>query len=90
MTDIAERLRRTARLGIIDGGLMEEAADEIERLKSTTRNWLDEAIDTPEGQSFLASMELVKRGETNPGQHNRAGCVFPHCACNKPWERCDR
>jgi hypothetical protein len=31
---IAARLRRAASLGLIDGGLMEEAADEIERLRA--------------------------------------------------------
>jgi hypothetical protein len=34
MTDIVERLRRMADLGLINTGLMEEAANEIERLRS--------------------------------------------------------
>ena len=34
MTDIVERLRRTASLGITNSRLMDEAADEIERLRA--------------------------------------------------------
>ena len=34
MTDIVERLRRTASLGITNSGLMKEAADKIERLRA--------------------------------------------------------
>ena len=33
MTDIVERLRRLANMGILNGGWVEEAADEIERLR---------------------------------------------------------
>jgi hypothetical protein len=33
MSSLAQRLRRAASLGLIDGGLMEEAAEEIERLR---------------------------------------------------------
>ena len=50
---------------------------------------IEEVLDTPEGEAFLASMELVKRGRTNPDKPNRPGCRFPHCACNKPWEVCE-
>jgi hypothetical protein len=39
MTDIVERLHRTAGLGIINSGLMEEAADEIERLRKEVEQW---------------------------------------------------
>jgi hypothetical protein len=34
MTDIVERLRRLANMGILNGGWVEEAADEIERLRA--------------------------------------------------------
>jgi hypothetical protein len=50
----------------------------------------DDILDTPEGESFLESVQRVKADVTNPGQRNRRGCRFPHCSCNNPWEACDR
>ena len=38
---------------------------------------------------FIESMRRVKEGTTNPGKPNRPGCRYPHCSCNKPWEKCD-
>ena len=40
--------------------------------------------------AFAESMRRVKEGKTNPGQRNRPGCRFPHCSCNKPWEKCEQ
>jgi len=40
--------------------------------------------------SFVEAMRRVKDGKTNPGARNRPGCRFPHCACQNPWNACDR
>ncbi|MFL5655955.1 MAG: hypothetical protein ACJ8CB_17480 [Ktedonobacteraceae bacterium] len=40
-------------------------------------------------EDFFEAMARTKEGVTNPGKRNRAGCRFPHCACNNPWEACD-
>jgi len=53
MTDIVERLHRTAGLGIIDSGLMEEAADEIERLRAALQN-----IAIGVGERVLSQVEM--------------------------------
>jgi len=44
MKDISERLRRAAALGLIDGGLMEEAAAENERLRKNEELQMQRAI----------------------------------------------
>jgi hypothetical protein len=37
---------------------------------------------------FAESMRRAMTGQTNPGRENRPGCVFPHCGCGEPWEKC--
>jgi hypothetical protein len=57
MTDIVERLHRTAGLGIINSGLMEEAADEIESARRVCDSY------AAENQRFSDEIERL-RAET--------------------------
>jgi hypothetical protein len=58
MTDIVERLRRVAGLGLINSGLMDDAAKEIERLREALRNVVDSVHD----------YERVNKLAPNPGR----------------------
>jgi hypothetical protein len=47
-------------------------------------------IDDEQCDAFEASMDSVedvlKGRRQPPGGPN---CLFPHCACNSPWEKCE-
>jgi hypothetical protein len=59
MSDIVHRLRRTASLGIVDGGLMEEAAEEIERIRAALQKIIDDA-DSDDGATAWDGSEIAR------------------------------
>ena len=47
--------------------------------------------DVDKAASFADTMERI--GDVLGGRRSRpggAGCTFPHCICNSPWEKCER
>jgi hypothetical protein len=50
----------------------------------------EKMLASEDGQRLIATMDIIRavvEGRADPP--GGAACLFPHCVCNSPWEKCE-